>query len=1021
LVADPFRAADAVWPKYVVGGREYRYLLNNGFLLIPEVENEPFVKEAGLIVGIRETRSGGARTITIPEISLYSESGGAVAAKATVSTADANAIVEDPDALFDGRRDTTCVVSAPIWDPFTFSEPVTARIRITAEKPFVKAVIARANSPKCLIAALSADVPGAKLENRDGTWTVTVPAPVTNMELTAESDRYRYEVGEIWSPDKIRDRIQTKPFYIYAPDRCISGLDPKCVDLSGYEKVIAEHPETYLGSDFGEWEGHLLYTLSRMRSDRYRGFTTFCKFPCNREEMVRNFRSMWDLTLSQKGPKMFGMSAQATFQPYACEWGSSLSCVELTSEKRESPYRNTMMFVNGASRQFGVPVYVYTAYYVGDCTCDSREERRNSAGGTRFGTDWGQAPSQGLRQLMMSYYMGSNYESFECMPWGQLKREKDGTVSFTRVGESLRTMWNWQEKPEAKRGEFYAPIVLLLDRKNGHDMMDTRRITEKYGGVGSFIGSYPPFDPDFMIEYAMQAFSPYYGTKPVPDHSTNLRNSRLGDIAVAYLANPLTAEKEPGLEQLAKYPVAFLVDDLAWTESFANTVKTYVANGGTFVLTTGQLGPFADDAAFSGIASTGEKTEADGLVLDRITLSPKARVVEKTSSGEPLAVLNRYGEGHVLVVASPFFKRVKDRDLPPPQMESLLVRMQDELLPMKVEGPCQAIYNVMPDGSWKAVLINNAGVVKKPDEPEEHFLPEFDSDIRLTLPKGATAKELRFNAPLVRAETNGLAVYSFKLPSGAVYVLEVKGLNVNKRSITPRAADPVKPFTTPPYTAILPPHDGYKYDPSKLPPVPPTPPLVGEWRASDGYRDSSGNGHDARMNEQGFGTVNFFADYTAAEGTFEAVVTPAPAADWAKAKQAEGGVMTKGSHNGVSDLFGFGWRKGRWEAYVNAKMPSRRETVVGPEAKAERTHLALVFKHGFLRFYVNGVEAKGENGPMKMAMSEQGRDSFYREFTVLLRTINTVPGFQFLGETEVFRYHGRAFSAAEIAARAAAR
>ncbi len=104
LVADPYRATDVGWPKYVVGGRDYRYLLDNGFLSIPEVENEPFVKAAGVSkVRIREMRSGGARTITIPGISLYGESGEIVAAKAAVSTADKNAIVEDPDALFDGN------------------------------------------------------------------------------------------------------------------------------------------------------------------------------------------------------------------------------------------------------------------------------------------------------------------------------------------------------------------------------------------------------------------------------------------------------------------------------------------------------------------------------------------------------------------------------------------------------------------------------------------------------------------------------------------------------------------------------------------------------------------------------------------------------------------------------------------------------------------------------------------------------------------------------------------------------
>ena len=72
-------------------------------------------------------------------------------------------------------------------------------------------------------------------------------------------------------------------------------------------------------------------------------------------------------------------------------------------------------------------------------------------------------------------------------------------------------------------------------------------------------------------------------------------------------------------------------------------------------------------------------------------------VVERTTSGLPLVTVNRFECGNVVVVTSPFFLQVKDRDAVPPKRLALLEQLQRETLPVQVEGLCEAMYNV-----WRA-------------------------------------------------------------------------------------------------------------------------------------------------------------------------------------------------------------------------------------------------------------------------------------------------------------------------------
>ena len=241
--------------------------------------------------------------------------------------------------------------------------------------------------------------------------------------------------------------------------------------------------------------------------------------------------------------------------------------------------------------------------------------------------------------------------------------------------------------------------------------------------------------------------------KMTPDFSANMRNSTLADVFDVYNATPLDRKQEPTLAQLAKYPVIFLMHDIHWTESLANTVKRYVAEGGTLVLTTAQAAPFADDPEFLGISSRGCRTTDGNLVVDRVKVAG-ADVVEKTDGGLPLVLRTTFGSGNVLLVTSPFFRQVKDRDTVPPQLVKLLERLQAETVPVKVEGLCEALYNVCADGSWRVTLINNSGVQKDPGTSDDPSRPEWAAKLVVTLPEGATAEEIRTGAKLEEVKVN---------------------------------------------------------------------------------------------------------------------------------------------------------------------------------------------------------------------------------------------------------------------------
>ena len=315
--------------------------------------------------------------------------------------------------------------------------------------------------------------------------------------------------------------------------------------------------------------------------------------------------------------------------------------------------------------------------------------------------------------------------------------------------------------------------------------------------------------------------------------------------------------------------------------------------------------------------------------------------------------------------------------------------------------------------------------MKDPKSSEEKLLDEWAQDVTLTLPKGAKAEEIRLG---VRPRVSG-DEWTFKVPPAGVLVVKVDGVKaVSKgdlKDVAEKAYSPVRNFARRFATGRA--NDGFRFDPkepSRWNPQRKAPALVGEWLAKNGFRDTSGNGHDMKVRGKfgerdgaafagkgsgSFATTSFKTDYTFCQGTVETWVKPSDDKSAFEADKAG-----RGRTGGVVFLNGGDLMlyvsDGRWA--LGTKGGGRRLDIFGPEVKSEWTHLAVVFDHELVRFYVNGQEVKSPEGPIRRYY-DQGIDAFYNKLDVVYGSLNPGWGFHFRGGLKGVRYHSHCFSPEE--------
>jgi len=503
-----------------------------------------------------------------------------------------------------------------------------------------------------------------------------------------------------------------------------------------------------------------------------------------------------------------------------------------------------------------------------------------------------------------------------------------------------------------------------------------------------------PFqDGDYMTEHVLRCIDPYIGAKlgDFPPYSPNLHNSALGDIFDVAFANAPSGLISK--ELLEKYAVTMLLDDMSTSFGLTARLKRYVRDGGTLVINSAQCRHGLDDERFLGLRLLPTWTEAEDMRIRQIAVTD-AKPLVVSESGLPLVTRNVFGNGNV-IVTTPYFMLLKEKKAASPLIAEILARLQAEVLPIKVQGDIQFLFNRLRNGVWKVVLINNKGVLNLPESPVETRDHSYDAEVRITAPSGTHAAEIMAAADIVESVADGRKVFTLQVPAGEVRIVDVHNLSFQQR----------------------------RQDSS----------LVGAWRFDEGEgtvaRDSSGNGHDGVINgavyeKSGAGHClkfngkdsylwfGFSLKYPLDEGTFEAWACPNLDGPWL-CEDFQGikrGEVINSGHI-LMNMYDGHWLAMLYDNINVVKLP-------GPEVVNHKwTHLAFTWADFTTHFYVDGREVMGAFGPMKYAgaignaLHSRGKVSFYVG-SQNPRNKNLLP---FNGKIDDVRLYNRQLTREEIA------
>jgi len=373
---------------------------------------------------------------------------------------------------------------------------------------------------------------------------------------------------------------------------------------------------------------------------------------------------------------------------------------------------------------------------------------------------------------------------------------KNGKLQLSPIGNILRDIYKWHKDSKGERGESYTPILFLVDYNHGH----TGR---RWQGPETDFHTWQhlPFDDgDYMHEHFVRTVDKFidFGTNsvPIPPYSPNIVNSKIGDICDIFFANPPQQGGAVKKEHLDKYPIVILLGKINYNEILVKRLKGYVKNGGTLMINAAQCkGTLLNDAEFLGLEVVDGENKSESIrwqeliplkdvegwkkgTYEIVPVKLKgAKAVKNASESKlPLVTKYRYGKGNV-IVTTPYFMLLKNKEVANPLIEELLVDLQREVLPIQVQGDIQFLMNKITPTHWKVVLINNKGILKHPESPEVH-IRKYAADVLLTAPAGVTAEEILNGNTLNVSTRGGKTDIGIRVLPGEVKVIDIKGLEM---------------------------------------------------------------------------------------------------------------------------------------------------------------------------------------------------------------------------------------------------
>ena len=1009
-VADPFRAVNLIWPKYPRAEKDFWLLLTEDWHRLKGISQEEFVKNSGVSIQGRWSKTGGdnLKNFSIREITCLDESGQTIPCRVRLLPGDKETVIQNPQALTDKDLRNVCIISGSIMDISRRYDLLKTEVMVNAEKKIhrIRLYLGPRSTGKTA-AATVLNGQNFSLKKYKNHWDIELEkaSDAVNFELQGESLCYHLKPFS----SNMEAHLKKVPFMISPPIRLslgnFGGLKADNIDHISLRAMENKFRKNFMGYVISEWDSNFLNSFSRPTSSTFRTLQSYIQLPCNRDGMIKNMKTHWNRHTALFGSNVFGMSGMNNFEHLSLDFGGKLAALEITSEHITNQHRNNYAFLRGAARQFNVPSMMYFAYFLSNYTCDSRRK-----GGT-MGLDYGAPPSLSLRNFYIAYYMGCNYIHFECQPYGQVRQLPDGNHILTENGKAVKNIFEWSRRKEGIRGESYAPVLLLTDRTHGYDAW--YRYSDNWK---AFYNLYPVMDDDLMLDYVMQTFNPntgYVRNYKSPAFIGNLRNSSIGDIFDVYIANPRYS-RPLLLKQLERYPVVMLTDDINWTAEIAENLKKYTANGGTLVLTAGHLAPFLDDPAFMGGKPRREFVRDGELEIQKFDLNKNTQILMKGDKGNPLVIKNKYGNGHVLLITSPFMKKISGKKtVVPPQLRTFLENIQREVLPFEIQGDCQYLFNIMPDKSWKIILINNRGIMKGPGESVEKHDKSYTRKIRIVAPAGTAAAEIRNKALVTKSVEQGKNVFTLEIAPAQIMVVELSGLK-KLSSETSGKRVKIKPVTGKKFKSMIPvlPNDGFlvKINDKNIP----SPQIIGSWNAKNNFKSTVGSYHLKEVNisrssagvfagdaNERFYTVTAKVPFHSQEGSWHLRVKTLSANEYKKLAKSR-------SRN----RFGIVYSGNLWieicDGFWQVGTPLGTGLQNGPAVTPGWHDVVLSWKNGFGRFFIDGKEIFSANGPIKFTEAP-GINSFYRRLSVVLGRLGPYwpANFNFAGEIESFVWYGR--------------
>ena len=365
-------------------------------------------------------------------------------------------------------------------------------------------------------------------------------------------------------------------------------------------------------------------------------------------------------------PLFYSINGHYCYQHYGCEWGADIVGSEVG--ENINSIQAHIAFTRGAARQYGRPWLIDFSSWYGPSMYD---EDPRKTWGEYSGPDRGHSLSLHRRTYYVAYLAGADVVVAEG-GWLNFFRSQqpgaDGTLPLSRLGEEGARFYAFTKRyPE--RGIPYTPIGLLIDPLHGI-----------YPGFGEKLAwnAFPYTPADRRILDLWETFFPdSLDVQGKRNEKGYLVASPYGDILDVILNNAPDAI-------LASYPVLLLAGEVMQDVRLAERLRQYVRQGGTLLL-----------------------SEADA---QRTPIARALKLKPDMLSASGLASVNVHrGRGAVVVYR-------EDGPAGAGALPKLLAQMRDELVPLRVSGRFESLYNRTADG-WIVTLVNNEGITKTYNEP----------------------------------------------------------------------------------------------------------------------------------------------------------------------------------------------------------------------------------------------------------------------------------------------------------------